>query len=106
MRTKRATAALKKDHERWALDRFLVILKAPTPETIEPNEEPDFVLTFGSRRVGIEMTIAPARARTDPAHYPSDEVNPEGQVVRFLWLRARDLNRTAPAAIQLSLAGD
>jgi hypothetical protein len=57
MRTKNATAAaLRKDHERWALDRFLVILKAPTLETIEPNEEPDFVLTFGSRRVGIEMT--------------------------------------------------
>ena len=47
---------MKKDDECRALDRLLAIFKAPTPDTIEPDEEPDFVLTFGSRRVGIEMT--------------------------------------------------
>lgn len=57
MRTETARAgALKKRHERSALDRFLELLKTPVPESIEPDEEPDFVLTFGGRRVGIEMT--------------------------------------------------
>ena len=48
--------ASQKEREQWALDRFLALLKGPAPDPIEPNEEPDFVLTFGSRRVGIEMT--------------------------------------------------
>jgi len=41
--------ALKKEHERWALERFLELLKEAAPESVEATEEPDFVLTFGSR---------------------------------------------------------
>jgi hypothetical protein len=54
--SKARTAALKKDRERWALHRFLALRKEPVPQIIQANEEPDFVLTFGLRRVGIEMT--------------------------------------------------
>jgi hypothetical protein len=57
MRSEKArTKALKKDRERWALGRFLALLKESAPEIVEANEEPDFVLTLGSRRIGIEMT--------------------------------------------------
>ena len=42
--------------ERSALDRFLVLLGEPDPDTIDATEEPDVLLTFGSHSVGVEVT--------------------------------------------------
>ncbi len=47
---------MKKEEERWALDRFLALLPQSSPETIESGEEPDFVLGTGLCRIGVEMT--------------------------------------------------
>ncbi len=45
---------MNKEEERWALDRFLALLPQPRPETIEPGEEPDFVLGVGLCRIGVD----------------------------------------------------
>lgn len=57
MRTERERPdIMKKDEERWALDRFLALLPESGLTAIQPHEEPDFIALLGPRRIGIEMT--------------------------------------------------
>ncbi|MYD52316.1 MAG: hypothetical protein F4W93_12680 [Dehalococcoidia bacterium] len=47
---------MKKTRERWFLDRFLEILGITPDFSPEDRDPPDFIVTIGGKRIGLELT--------------------------------------------------